>query len=320
MASKERAFSQILAFTWNLRGKEKSLKLACEYLAGKGTCIACFQEAPARLKEQHILTWSRGALVPLTPLNGDQRVLLVVSRDIQLQAAPVVFIPGVLREAAERMVGATVSAPGFSALQLVGVHFPDLRNLPRDWPRERIVGSLSDEMRQFWTGGPLIMLGDFNAHPFDREIALRTTLWATRDAAELGDERDPVPAKDDFGMGIYHRGATYPSRDALAAVRTFQKLRPLYNPMWRWLPERAAHPRGTFYRKHDDSVVSWQCLDQVLVSPDLAGCIDRVDILARMNAATLIEADKVRMNDDYGDHLPVELALISKGDAHEQAA
>jgi hypothetical protein len=103
-------------------------------------------------------------------------------------------------------------------------------------------------------------------------------------------------------------------------VRTFKKVKPLYNPMWRWLPEREAHPRGTYYRKHDDSVVTWQCLDQVLVSPDLASLIERVDILPRMNRATLIEADKVKMNEDYGDHLPVELTLLSKGDSHDQFA
>lgn len=310
----------MLAFTWNLRGKEKSLKLACEYLAGKGTCIACFQETPDRASEQRIRDWSGGSLVPLTPMGPDQRVLLLVSRDVQLKVSPVVFIPGMLRDAAERMVGTTVSAPGFASLQLIGVHFPDLRNLPRDWPRERIVGSLSDEMRQFWTGGPLIVLGDFNAHPFDREIAMRTALWATRDKAELAHERDPVPVKDDFGMDIYHRGVTYPNRGALAGVSTFRKLKPLYNPMWRWLSERAAHPRGTYYRKHDDSVVTWQCLDQVLVSPDLADRIERVDILGRMDQVTLIEPDMVKMNDDYGDHLPVELTLNSKGDTNEQSA
>lgn len=298
----------MLAFTWNLRGKEKALESACKYLAAKGTAIACFQEMPQKATVDQVRGWSGDALAAITPLT-DQRVVMLASRDIGIEKRAVTFIPGMLRAAAERMVGVAVNAPKIGLMQVVGVHFPDLRNAPKGWPRERIVASLSEDMRLFWNGGHLIVLGDFNAHPFDREIALRTSLWATRDKIELEDERDPIPERYDFGLDIFHRGETYASRDKLAAVKSFQKLRPLYNPMWRWLPERDAHPRGTYYRKDDDSVVTWQCLDQILVSPSLAGRIERIEILDRLGDEVLVEANRVRMNDEYGDHLPVELAL-----------
>ncbi|WP_437279368.1 endonuclease/exonuclease/phosphatase family protein [Sorangium sp. So ce375] len=298
----------MLTFTWNLRGKDKALEIACKYLAAKGTVVACFQEMPERTTEDQIRGWSGDALAALTPLT-DQRVVMLASRDVVSENRAITFIPGVQRAAAERMVGVDVKAPRLGLIQMVGVHLPDLRNLPRDWPRERIVASLSDQMRLFWNGGPLVVLGDFNAHPFDREIALRTSLWATRDKIDLNDERDPIPARDDFGMDIFHQGERYASRADLAGVKSFQKLRPLYNPMWRWLPERGAHPRGTYYRKDDDSVVTWQCLDQILVSPDLASRIERLEILDRLGDEVLVEANRMTMNGEYGDHLPVELAL-----------
>jgi exonuclease III len=298
----------MLAFTWNLRGKIKSLELACHYLATKGTCVVCLQEMPQDASEAQIEQWSSGALVVLTPL-VDQRVVMLTSRDIRRKGKAVIFVPGWVRNAAERMVGVQVKAPSLGALQVVGVHFPDLRNEPKGWPRERIVATLAEQLRMFWTQGPLILLGDFNAHPFDREIAMRTALWATRDKFELGDERDPIPGQPNLGMPIFHHGKTYKDRAALAKTKSFQTLRPLYNPMWRWLSEQAQHPHGTFYRKHDDAVVSWQCLDQIMVSPDLADRIARVTILERLLGEVLIEPNRAAMNGDYGDHLPVELEL-----------
>lgn len=298
----------MLAFTWNLRGKSKSLELACRYLATKGACVVCLQEMPADATEAQIKQWGGDALAALTPLI-DQRVVMLASRDIRRRGQAVIFVPGWQRDAAERMVGVQVKAPSLGAVQVVGVHFPDLRNLPKGWPRERIVATLAEQLRMFWAQGPLILLGDFNAHPFDREIAMRTALWATRDKFELGDERDPIPERDDFGLRIFHQGRSYKDRDALAKTKSFQKLRPLYNPMWRWLPEQEQHPRGTFYRKHDDAVVSWQCLDQIMVSPDLANRIARVTILDQLLGQMLVEPTRVTMSGDYGDHLPVELEL-----------
>ncbi|HSN99824.1 MAG TPA: hypothetical protein VLS89_16120, partial [Candidatus Nanopelagicales bacterium] len=150
---------------------------------------------------------------------------------------------------------------------------------------------------------------DFNAHPFDEEIALRTCLWATREKAELGDERDLIPPGFEPAMDVVHQGVRHAAQGSLGGVETLRRIKPLYNPMWRWLPERDGHPRGTYYRKHDDSVVTWQCTDQILVSPDLAPRIDRIDILDRMGAEVLVQPDRVMMNKSYGDHLPVELTL-----------
>ena len=263
---------------------------------------------PADATEAQIKQWSGDALVVLTPL-FEQRIVLLASRDVRRTGKAVTFIPGWVRATAERMVGVQVKAPSLGALQVVGAHFPDLRNEPKGGSREGIVAMLAQELRMFWTQGPLILLGDFNAHPFDREIATRTALWATRDKCELDDERDPIPERQDFGMSIFHQGRPYKGRAALAKTKSFQKLRPLYNPMWRWLSEQDQHPRGTFYRKHDDSVVSWQCLDQIMVSPDLAERIVRVTILDRLLGQMLVEPNRVAISSDYGDHLPVELEL-----------
>lgn len=167
---------------------------------------------------------------------------------------------------------------------------------------------LAIQMRLFWKEGPLIVLGDFNSHPFDEALALRTALWATRDKAELEDERDPLP-DGRVGIDFYHMGQRYQDSEALSTVQTLRPFRPLYNPMWRWLVERDTHPRGTYYRKHDDAIVTWQCIDQILVSADLARRVERVDILARIGTTTLIGADRVSMDATYGDHLPVELTL-----------
>lgn len=62
-------------------------------------------------------------------------------------------------------------------------------------------------------------------------------------------------------------------------------------------------------RKDDHSVVNWQCLDQILVSPDLAEQIDAVNILDRLGDTVLLAPERASMDDAYGDHLPVELTL-----------
>lgn len=51
---------------------------------------------------------------------------------------------------------------------------------------------------------------------------------------------------------------------------------------------------------------------QILVSPCLANRIERVEILDRLGDEVLVESNRVKMNDEYGDHLPVELALSTE--------
>ena len=148
----------------------------------------------------------------------------------------------------KRLVSATFAsaAEGWRGLRIIGVHarsklWGAAERHNRDLHMAKLIRDLSGHWAQ--TGGPALMLGDFNAEPFAEEIAGRGRLGACRERLEV----------------VEHgfRGIGTPA---------------LYNPTWALLgdSDNALVPAGTYYYKDEGRGVQWQCIDQLMVSREIA--------------------------------------------------
>lgn len=149
-------------------------------------------------------------------------------------------------------------------------------------------------LTSFWgwsEPAPLIVAGDLNANPWHREVTDRSGWFAGRPGEQPGEQ--------------------YQLEDeAVYAV-------PLVNPMWSLVTGGRAP--GTFHGDHDG--LQWHCLDQVLVSRDLATRPLVPVIRGWMSSRSLVDKagkplqgpvmrDGERKRDYiYSDHLPVEMIL-----------
>lgn len=139
----------------------------------------------------------------------------------------------------------------------------------------------------FWSGEPLVVLGDLQSNPFDREITHRTGLHALR--------------KKDFPDG------------ELNLPQTNVSVKALYNPMWPLLLDEAGGPKGTYHFRGATDLF-WHCIDQIIVSLDLESYVGKPEILTALQDATGERKDLVTPrglpNDrDYSDHLPVQMTV-----------
>lgn len=302
--------------TWNVRAELDAVRLALRYATSQPAIptLLCLQELPPEWG----VDWLRSEVGTrlVAPSTGrDRRIAFVSTPDLTWHDAPAVFVSENLKEASERMVGARFSARGFPNVQLVGAHFPDRRTLPAGDGRETIVGELAKEVHHFWDHGPLIMLGDFNANPFHPEMAERRFLWAIRDRDYLESGEALTTRELRENVPVLSRGQRYESHRAMAQELGKPLRKPLFNPMWRFLSERAQHPRGTYHYAGADAVVPWNCLDHVIVSSHFVQQM-RLQILTWLGDKQLIDAGRKSVRSQYGDHLPVE--AVFGGDDGEQ--
>jgi Endonuclease/Exonuclease/phosphatase family len=302
------------ALTWNVRGQVDAVRLALRYAASQPASLLCLQELPEVWDAAWLRSETKGRLAA-PPTGRDRRIAFVSTPDVVWHGDPAVFISDNIKGASERMVGARISAPSFRDVQIVGVHFPDRRQLPAGHARERVVGELAREIHLFWDDGPLILLGDFNANPFHPELAERRFLWAIRDRGDLEQGHPLVTQRLRVDHPVLSGGQRYGSLEEMQRGLGLRPRKPLFNPMWRWLSEQTKHPRGTFHYDGEDTIVPWNCLDHVIVSSHFVERL-RVRILTQIGGKQLIDAGRKSIRSRYGDHLPVE--AVFGGDHGEQ--
>ncbi len=130
-----------------------------------------------------------------------------------------------------------------------------------------------------------MILGDFNAHPFEsailssdglHAIGIRQVKNATRRHIRLGDE------KEDF----------------------------FYNPMWRKYGHVASMEAGKathYWQNYQAGELFWHMLDQVVIRPEESGSFadDRLKIVSTVGAATLLAPDGTLDETVGSDHLPI---------------
>jgi hypothetical protein len=99
----------------------------------------------------------------------------------------------------------------------------------------------------------------------------------------------------------------------LQLPQTVRKVRPLYNPMWHLLADRATGAKGTYHFRGDTDLV-WHCIDQIIVSADLRRLLGDPEILTSLKDAgatdrSLVTAAGLPDEKRYSDHLPVQMTI-----------
>lgn len=169
---------------------------------------------------------------------------------------------------------------------MIGIHAVDRVSLASEYGRGSWGVLARQALNEHWgAAASLVLMGDFNADPYDAEVASRAGLFAERDRARASVPR-PSPT---VGHG--------------------EQLRPLYNPMWMLLPEARSGPGGTLDFDNVDRGIRWRLCDQILLSPDLsAQLVGPPTILDHLAGKTLLTRQGTPQS-RVSDHLPVELRL-----------
>lgn len=276
----------MLLFTWNLHKKPTALRLALAHLLGSKTSfIGCLQELPPEMGTTVLAravtkTLARDAIRCLgiteaAPPYKHGRVGLFCSPDLTPTAVDVAHDPR------QRMAVIAVEGAAITPLSVVGYH-GESRGVERD--RSRIGADARREIDRHCGRSSLVMLGDFNANPFDAEVCGSAGLFAVRDRGEARDEW------------------------ASALVAIGQTQRPLYNPMWSLLPENAGRPAGTNVYDRAE-MLHWRLYDQILVSPDLIDTIREPPEILPEVAGQWLLTDAGNIDKTISDHLPAQLRI-----------
>lgn len=167
-------------------------------------------------------------------------------------------------------------------------HLPDRRNYPTSEERCRILRRVVAELKAYEEKAncdSAIVLGDFNANPFDPELTQRDTLNAT------------------IFKGVIKRQATRTS---------FGEEFPLmYNPVLRFLSEEPMS-YGSYYMVGGNPPIYWHCLDQVVVSRSLVDRVTNMVYLREIEGASLM--NEVTPNRAISDHLPLLVTIEGESD------
>ena len=276
----------MLFLTWNLKGTERAFRLVLDHLRGvKEPFVAAFQELPEIVDSKSKAVRQTLALCGnhvqclgvIGSLRAPGRLGLFSSDDVKATEPTTT-------DQNSRMAMTVVDVAGRSSLRVVGIHAIDRRNAATEYARG-VWGALARlEIETFWKPNrPLVVLGDFNADPYDPEVSARKGLFALRD-------RDEVRRNWESSL-------------------LPEPMRPLYNPMWHLLPESSTRPGGTYLLNSEDRGIRWRLCDQILVSRELVSLLSGLpEILSTIfNAALTTKSGHPSRR--ISDHLPVQLRI-----------
>jgi len=124
-----------------------------------------------------------------------------------------------------------------------------------------------------------LIIGDFNAHPFESTCIAADTLHA-------------IPYIDELE-----------EHNQSSAVKRFRKF---YNPMWKLIGSEEK-PYGTYYF-YKTGVINyyWHIFDQVMIRPPLIDAFDEesLAIISKTANHRLLKGKRTNRK-DYSDHLPL---------------
>jgi hypothetical protein len=187
-----------------------------------------------------------------------------------------------------RLEGATLRSEVWqNSLQVLGVHAWDRKSRPKKKQRREWASIMSNVLQDFWDGGPLIVMGDLNAHPWSAEITARSGLYAIR-------------------------GKDWPDQGHAKLAGRDEHVRPLYNPMWQILADGAPGGQGTLFYP-DARDLRWHCFDQIIVSEHLRDNLGPPTVLTKLGDRILIDGQgapkKQRGQPELSDHLPLQVTM-----------
>lgn len=169
---------------------------------------------------------------------------------------------------------------------LAAIHLEDRRNYESGERIETIKGLVADieQTEELLKCGNTIVIGDFNANPYDEELLSKFAFNAVL-----------------FKTIIDKRELTNPNS---------LKRKRFYNPILHYISEDT-EMYGSFYHAKDYRTPYWHCLDQVLIRRDLVNSVKHVEYLKRISTKDLLE--NAIPNGKISDHLPLLVNLLEVG-------
>ena len=165
---------------------------------------------------------------------------------------------------------------------LTAVHLEDRRNFAtadRNATIQRLVGDI-ERTEALLCCGNTIVIGDFNANPYDEELISKYTFNAVlfKSVIEKGEFTNP---------------------------NTIKRKR-FYNPILHYISEDTGM-YGSFYYDQGHMTSYWHCLDQMLVRKSLINSVTDIKYLKKINSRELI--GEMGPNKEISDHLPLVVCL-----------
>ena len=162
---------------------------------------------------------------------------------------------------------------------IVGLHLPANPTSNVD-DRKNIIRDLMPDLRELenenncWN---TIVIGDFNACPFDSELTQK-------------DMFNAVPFKD-----IINNFETITYQD--------KRYRRFYNPMVHFISEDTKH-YGSVYHTGGSNTITWYCYDQIIVRKPLVDRIREINYLKKIGDFNLVSPNGIPKG-SVSDHLPL---------------
>ncbi len=178
----------------------------------------------------------------------------------------------------KRYVGLTAGV-GDRKLNLFAVHLQDCRNDAEGAARQETVRRLVADLRsqqQEQRCVDSIIIGDFNTHPFSKEMVWATLLNAT----------------------LYREVAVR----VLSKTVESERYPFMYNPTLEHFADTEVSC-GSIYSSSGADAYYWYCYDQAVVSPSLADSVAEYRYLRRIGETSLISDVAPKAN--ISDHLPL---------------
>jgi len=169
---------------------------------------------------------------------------------------------------------------------LAAVHLEDRRNYAfadRKASIQRLVGDV-ESTEDLLNCSNTIVIGDFNANPYDEELTSIYTFNAV------------------LFKSVIERGE-------FTNHNTFKRKR-FYNPILHYISEDT-EMYGSFYHDQEHMTSYWYCLDQVLVRKSLINNVINIKYLKKINSQKLL--GRIRPNKSISDHLPLVVCLQEVG-------
>lgn len=170
---------------------------------------------------------------------------------------------------------------------LAGVHFPsklhansnDMKLVGRDFSGDIIDSEHEVEHKK------VIIVGDFNANPFEELITDAGYIHAIHDATIVEDKKSRI---------VYAR-----------------ERQMFYNPMWNFLGD-FHEPKGTYYSDAGKAEkFYWNIFDQVILSADVIKAFSKesLAIITKDTNISFVKENDQPDSDAYSDHLPIYFTI-----------
>lgn len=161
---------------------------------------------------------------------------------------------------------------------IAGIHLPS-NPTANEEHRKNVIRDLVQDIIQLekeQNNSNTIVIGDFNANPFDSELI----------------------QKDAFNAVLYKQLIEQHEY----CVFEKKRYRRFYNPMVNYITEEPKN-YGSYYRAAGISSLYWFCYDQVIVRKQLVSSIVDVRYFTEINRRSLIK--KTSLDEKISDHLPL---------------